>query len=354
MTVLKIILLVLLGGILLLAIGVALLIWLAKRFFRRAMAADQIIPCRATLEPEPNPQWRSAAAVNGFINELRAIGFQDIGSFQLPELGGLLIHALWHPQEPAYAVVYDHKRMEPTMDVLCRFTDDTSVTATNTNMGRSLDTRPGAKTHWLGKASARHLFDAVRNHPHTAPPCAHTPEEFVARFQRAYAESMDWRLKKGGVSRDEIRRQAEQDGHSLTDEQFNEAYEMQREQYRRQLQEGCIAQFLDKSKMPAVEWEKIHSRAVVIPETFELKEIIEILDGATCLLSLDTEQRHQLEKLPLHFGENGIDIARKLLAENVAGLGLVKVGEVTEPVPAWILLVPDSEHPHPLPPVKAA
>lgn len=354
MTALKIILLVLLGGIVLLVIGAVLVIWLAKRFFKRAIAAQgQIIPARATLEPEPNPQWRSAAAVHGMIQELHALGFKDVGSFQCPELGGLLMHGLWHPQEPVYAVVYDHKQIAPTMDVLCRYTDDTSVTATNTEMGKSLDTRPGTKTHWLGNASAQQLLDAVRNHPHTAPPCPHPAEDFVWRFQRAYAESMNWRLKKGGVSRDEMRRQAKQDGMELNDEEFEGAYEMQREQYRRQLQEGCIAQFLDESKMPVTEWERIHHRAVVIPETFELKEIVESLEST---LGLDEEQQHQLEKLPLQFGENGIDIARKLLAENTAGLNLYKLGEVTEPVPAWIVLLPDQDNPiiPNLPAVKTA
>jgi hypothetical protein len=343
-TALKLIGLAVVGGIVLLVGGALLLLWIARRWFRRALAADRLIPCRVTLEPEVNPQWRSAGVATGFINELRALGFQDVGSFQVPELGGLLIHALYHPQDPAYAVVYDHQKVDPTMDISREFADGTSVTATNTTMGETLDRRPGTSGHWLGKVPARQLFEAIKTHPTNVAIASHSSTDFVAHFQKAYAESMNWRLKKGGVSRDEIRGQAEQNGQTLTDEQLTEVWEAEREKYRRQLQEGCIAQHLDDNKMPAAEWEKICDRAVALPETLELKEIVETLDTA---LTLDAEQRHQLEKLPASFGENGIDIAQKIVAENIAGLGLIKLGEVTEPVRAWIVLATDREQQYP-------
>jgi len=348
-TALKLIGLAVAGGIVLLVVGAFLLLWIARRFFRHALETDRVLPCRVTLEPEPKPQWRSAGVMTGFINDLRALGFRDVGSFQAPELGGMLLHAFYHPQEPAYAVVYDHKQIEPTIDVLRDFADGTSVAATNTEMGKTLDQRPTSKTYWLGKVSARQLFETVKSHPVTAQPISHPAAEFVAHFQRDYARGVNWRLKKGGVNRDEIRRTAEQNGQTLTEEQLTEAWELEREKYRRQLQEGCIAQYLDESQMPAGEWEKICNRAVALPETLELKEIVETLDAA---LVLDAEQRHQLEKLPISFGDNGIDIAQKLITENLASLGLVKLGEVTEPVLAWIVLAPDREQ-QPYPALKA-
>ena len=53
------------GGIFLLVIGAVLLVWIIRRFFRRALEADRVLPCRVTLEPELKPQWRSAGAMTG-------------------------------------------------------------------------------------------------------------------------------------------------------------------------------------------------------------------------------------------------------------------------------------------------
>src|SRR5687768_10511670 len=168
-TTLKLIALAVIGGVIVLVLGLGLLIWFVRRWLRRAIEADRVLPCRVTLEPETKPQWRNAGKVNKLIDELRALGFRDVGSFQVPELGGLLLHGLFHPQEPCYGLVYDHKEMGPTMEIEREFADHTSVNATNTAIAKTLDQRPDAKTHWLGDVPAQQLFDTVKTHIAAAP-----------------------------------------------------------------------------------------------------------------------------------------------------------------------------------------
>jgi hypothetical protein len=330
-----------LGGAVLLVLGIALLIWFVRRWFRRAVQADEeaFIPTRVSLTPEPQPQWKNSPQIESYAGQLRQLGFSNIGTFQIPELRGLLISAFAHPDHTLFATVYDHQQIAPTVDVWRKFADGTGVTATNTIIGEDLDQRPNAKTYRIADASVRQLLEAVTSHKNEAPPAAHLPENFVSLFQESYFESTTWRLKRGGITKDEIRRHAARKGTELTEEQLNETWKSQRRQYRRQIHEACIAQFLDESKMSAAEWENISDRVIVAAETYELVDIVESLDTHLCL---DEEQRHVLEKSETTFGETGIQVAEKILSANLAGLNLIKFGEVQLPVRALLFRVPDS------------
>ena len=100
-----------------------------------------------------------------------------------------------------------------------------------------------------------------------------------------------------------------------------------------------MAQYLDEQNLVAAEWERIQDRTFAIPETLELKEVVEVISTAMCL---DDEQRHALEKVQTAFGETALNVAERILNANVGALGLRKLGEVKEPVPAVILLAPEN------------
>ena len=314
--------------------------WWIVRWFKNALKADaeNNPPCRVSLEPEPNPLWRSERKVLDFAGQFRAAGFKDIGAFSIPEIQNLQILAFVHPDN-FYALIYDHHKLEPTFDIVADFeTDDIGLTGANTTFGETIESRPGQITIRKDNGSVAEIFDLVRNHVAAGRRRAVTAEGFVEHFKQSYARSMNWTMKKGGISREEIRRQAVKDGQDLTDEQVDEVYKEMRQGYMRRLQEGCIAQYLDEQKIVAAEWERVQDRAFAIPEPFEVKEVIEAIE---LVMSLDEEQRHGLEKITTSFGETAVTVADRILSQNIGGLGLRKLGEVKEPVPAVILLAPD-------------
>lgn len=344
LTVLKIV-----GILALIAIVVVVLAirWFLRKV--RTLAADVMtVPCRINPEPEPNPQWRHAAEIPAFAEQFRAAGFQEIGAFSIPEMGALQFLAYFHPQEQFYGCIYDHPKLPATFDVVCKLVDDTSVTGSNTRMGEALDQRPGRVVVRLDKASVAEVFAAVRDHPAAAGPRKPaTADQFLGYFRQAHTEYMNWRLGKGGTSREELRRQASQDGQEVTDEVIEETYQSMREAYVEQLKDGCVAQYLDDARVSAADWEHRQSTVLAIPETLELKEVIASLNDA---LELDDEQRHQLDQVETSFGQTGIDIMGTILERNVGSLGLKKLAEVREPVRAWILEVPAEGTPEPAPP----
>jgi hypothetical protein len=49
------------------------------------------------------------------------------------------------------------------------------------------------------------------------------PGNFASKFETAYAEDMDWRARRGGVTKEEVRRQAAEDGKPYSEEVIHEA-----------------------------------------------------------------------------------------------------------------------------------
>jgi hypothetical protein len=314
--------------------------WWILRWFKSAIKADAETnpPCRVGLEPEPNPLWRSERKVLDYAGQFRAARFKDIGAFTIPEMNNLQVFAFLHPDN-FYGIIYDHHKIDPTFEVNADFENDgIGLAGTNTTLGETLEQRPGHVTIRKDGASVAEILGLVRNHLAAAQRRPITAEGFVENFKQGYARSMNWTMKKGGITREEIRRQAAKDGQEVTNEQVEAVYTEMREGYMRRLREGCIAQYLDEQKMVAAEWERVQDRAFAIPEPLDVKEVIEAIET---VMSLDEEQRHTLEKLTTSFGETAVNVAQRILSENIGGLGLQKLGEVKEPVPAVILLAPD-------------
>jgi hypothetical protein len=326
-------------GILFLLVVVAIGAWLVRviRIVMRASksAADMAaMPARITLESEAEPQWHSPKVINEYADQLRALGFEEVGAYSLPEMGGLMILGLVHPAEGLLSVVCDHTKCPPSFDICADYTDGSTVSGTSSAMGSALDKRPNDLILWLGTTNAHAVLQAVQHHAGTAPRKPIGKNDFVAHFKDGYARSVNWRLKKGGASREEIRRQAEKMGHKMTEEQIEESYQSLRAGYRMQLQACCLAQYLDDQKPSADEWERLRPHVFALAETLELKEIIETLADQ---VTLDDEQRRQLDKVEKNFGENAVVVMGKILDQNIAALGLEKIGEVSEPVSALIL-----------------
>jgi hypothetical protein len=325
--------------VLLFAAAVFFMRWI-RRVLKAANHKPSCPPCRVYPEPEPNPQWRSADKINRYASEYRALGFAEVGAFMIPQIDGLQMLAFVHPAERLYGVIYDHKAIPPTFDIFCGFEDKTGLTASSSKAGRSLDKRPGHPILWLGDDRVAVVLDALRREPQPAQRVPASADEFLPTFKHNYAEGMNWRMKKGGVSRDEIRRQVESKGKKADEEVINDVYKNMRQAHITELQRGCLAQYLDEQQIPAAEWERQQARALVIPETLETNELVEVLESA---LQLDQEQRHALRQLRGHTGQRALDTMDEILAQNVGALGLEKLGEVQEPVRAYVLLKPVRE-----------
>jgi ribosome-binding protein aMBF1 (putative translation factor) len=239
-----------------------------------------------------------------------------------------------------YGVIYDHKQIAPTFDIACDLEDSSDVNGSSSKIGETLDKRPGHASLWTGDDRVHAVLDAVQKYPQSAPRVAVSPEGFLGHFNKSYAEGMNWRIKKGGASRDEIRRQIISKGDEVDEELVENVYKNLRRAHVAEAQRACLAQYLDEQKTPVAEWEHLQSRAVVVPEILETAELIDVLSNAQ---TLDEEQRQALGQFRKS-SPSTLEAVDEILVTDVAAMGLEKVGEVHEPVHAYVLLTPVREN----------
>jgi len=95
-----------------------------------------------------------------------------------------------------------------------------------------------------------------------------------------------------------------------------------------------------------------------VPETYDLKELINVVSYAVPA-ALNEKQLFALQQLETSLGDDGIILVNKIMSKNIANLGLKQIGEVKEPVRAWIMVAgehaaeEDREEQEVVPPVPA-
>lgn len=321
-------------------IGVA---WLWKRFQPEAKQARQSNtppPCRISLQSEENPSWKSEKYMNRYIEHFRALGFQRIGAYRIPELENQRILALFNPTQKFYACVYDNKT-HPTCEIFAAFNSDSALMGTNSVWTRDIEHRPGYATIRAANATPAQILEALKQHEKASERAAVTADQFVPTFLKAYIQNFNWRLKKCEISRDQIRMDARQEGRVVTNEQVEDLYHAKRAAYVAQLQDACRAQYRDEHKLDREEWQRLHNRLVAIPETYDLKEVINAVSYAVPA-ALNEKQMFTLQRLETSLGDDGIVLINRMITKNIAELNLRQIGEVKEPVRAWIVVADES------------
>jgi hypothetical protein len=334
---LKFVLIIVLVALAVLALGVWWLIAKFKGIVTDVMeASTPHPPCRINPMPEPNPQWRNPETMRDYSQQFLALGFVSAGTFTIPETGGLQLAAFVHEGEQLYGVAYDHEKIPPNVDIVCDYEDGSEMCASNTKIGETVERQPEVVSIRLDGGSVCELLEAVQRHETASPRIKIQGDRFAEGFKASYARSMNWKLKNGGTSREEIRRQAQQDGTEVTDELIEETYKSMRGDYVTELQSGCISQYLDQARPSPTEWERIEHRVFAVPETLTAEEVREIL---TEHCRLDEEQTHKLEQIKLNFGQTALDFMRVAMEGDPGSLGVKRLGAVSEPVGAELFLV---------------
>jgi hypothetical protein len=310
-------------------------------------------PCRVTLIPEENPGWKAEKYMTRYAEHFRALGFQQIAAYRIPEMDNQRILALLHPTQKFYACAYDSKT-HPTFEIFAQFASDGSLMGTNSTWVRDIDQRPGYITVRAANATPAQVFEALKQHEKAGDRLQIAADGFVPAFLKAYIQNYNWRLKRTEICRDQIRLEARHQGRALAHEELDELYKARRAAYVAQLQDACRAQYRDDKGIDRAEWQRLQNRLFAVPETYDLKEVINALSYAVPS-SLNDRQLFVLNQLETSLGDDGIVLVNKIMTKNIADLGLKQIGEVKEPVHAWIMVAgerPAEEQPKELvPPV---
>lgn len=165
----------------------------------KALAAQ---PDRITLVPRSGPGRPDAKTT---VASLEQRGFESAGSYDVPEMKGVIVNLLAKPADSALAVVYEHAKAGIWVDVASRYADGTSFTMTNTHVGGGLDDRPGHPTVRAPKQPPVILAHRLVRERPDGQLLQITAADFPRVFTQAYEESMAWR-KGVGLRPDEVKR----------------------------------------------------------------------------------------------------------------------------------------------------
>jgi hypothetical protein len=188
------------GILLVLPIVKQLIVLGLARLLGRAIgqAALNQQPDTIHLSPASPKAWKNAQTATSFASPLSDRGFQDAGTYTIPEMAGVVVRLMAKPEEHFYAAIYEHPQVGHWMDLATLYQDGTSSTFT-TAKPTGLAPRPGHPSiHAPGAGHSRYARARRACETSMMPTTpANGPTE------RAYAESIAWR-KQHGISACEV------------------------------------------------------------------------------------------------------------------------------------------------------
>jgi hypothetical protein len=196
---------ILVAALAVLSLGGKLLMPLIARIFAGAIGKEALSrqPDHIHLTPAPPEAWKNEEAANAITKPLLGLGFKDAGTYRIQELPGVIVRLHAKPDESFYSAVYEHPRAGVWFDLVARYQDGTSYTAT-TAMPTGLKPRPGDVMMNLRGTSPQAIYARARNERRRGALKPATLEGAVADFESAYAESMAWRKSQGPSTKEVV------------------------------------------------------------------------------------------------------------------------------------------------------
>jgi hypothetical protein len=169
--------------------------------------------------------------------ELEFLGFNPIGTYRVREMPGVTLVAFMQSFKAVCAVVYRHPLAGVFIDMCSITEEDRGLTVTNAPAGGNLDQPPGREKTFEPKAPLRRLYDRLLADRPAGPYRRLDASNFVREFEAEYEREMAWRQGRGGVTEDEVRREA----HALgihSESTIQQATRNLRKQYRETSEPG--------------------------------------------------------------------------------------------------------------------
>ena len=150
--------------------------------------------------------WKNEQTLRGQVEPLLALGFENIGTFAIDNLTAVIVRFLLREEESLYAVVYEHEKAGVWLNLISLYQDGNSVTFT-TSRDRGLEKDSKHPIVYAPSASPAELYRVALAKRPQKPFKEMSAEVIVPEFEKAYAERMRWR-KKRGFSPEEVARVA--------------------------------------------------------------------------------------------------------------------------------------------------
>jgi hypothetical protein len=244
--------------------------WLARKIAAMAgMAENAGIAARITLVPATQA-WQQPGTA-GLIDEMLALGFDEVGRYAVPEMPTMQLWAGSQPQDGVTVAVYDHGTMPLFFDMIRVYDDHATCTVSTNPIHDPENVPPGSRCIADPAMSPQVALETLRAQPSTGNRLPLDAGNFEPVFIELYARSIDHILAKRMPDADKMRtvgaRVSEATGTpmpELDERQMQLAVEMQRSTRLAALQEAIIDRFLQSGQIGAREWERVRDRLAIV------------------------------------------------------------------------------------------
>ena len=201
---------------------VKVLVGLGKKFSKAPVP-----PLHIHLIPVPASSYSDFARTHR--KELENLGFRLIGAYQITEMKGLDMVAFSNPTQAVCAIVYRHPVVKVFVDMVSMTHDDQSLTVTTAPAGGNLDQKPGHRKIFVTSLPTPLMLERLlADRPHGNYRIL-DESNFQQVFEQAYEREMAWRHGRGGVTMDEVRREAAAMGIESSDVVLEATRKLQKE-----------------------------------------------------------------------------------------------------------------------------
>jgi|GEM_PF-6226257 len=198
--------------------------------------------------------------------EVQNQGFKRGELYELEEIGAVC-RSLFHSDRRIDVVVYDHPLLNVWVEYCAFFADGTSLSFSNCQQTSGLDQPPQRDARFFPGEQIAALWERFRLEIADRPIAAHiTADTFASRFVKFYNEEMQWRIDRGGVTEEEVRRCVEMGGGEFSEDHCEMVQQTWRMRIAQHIDEQLRTAFTEGSNMSLSEYEKKRDRLVFIHE----------------------------------------------------------------------------------------
>lgn len=310
-------------------------IWWAVRKLKKGLGGLSDFPMTPpTIELFPLDQQGVDTELDPGTDQLSKAGWRRLGAFTADAFPGLRLRGF--SDGTAYAVLYTLPGIGEWVDIVCK-KDESDVTFSNAPQGAELEHPPWTKKHYMQDATLETVLAAYTDLRRIGGLRPLRENEFQSEFESAFQREQEWRLAKGGVSEDEVKRIIASMGEEVDAEAIDCVMDEQHDQMVVSLSQLCLSRFLEDGGMSAAEAHKLHDRLFVVHANMTERDGVDLADLHLELPESLYDDDGELE-LRLPEGE-GLPPAFRVFVDGLPAQHRARYcGSVAEPVAAdiWV------------------
>jgi hypothetical protein len=279
---------VFLGLILVLIAAYLWLRWKIRRFTREwagkleafaqnmspaAMGLMYVPPMTLQLTPAEESDAAHPQELELATLEVQNLGFQRGKLFVMGEIGGIC-RAMFHPERKVDAVVYDHPLLGVWIDFAAHFADGSSLSFSNCTQKSGLDQPPDIENRYFPGEQIAALWERFRRSLPEKPLADIAADGFPQRFEDGHRREMEWRISRGGVTEEEVRRCVEMGGGEFSDEHCDMVQRAWRMRIAQHIDDRLREAFLAASSMSLTEYENARDRLVFVHDHTSAEQLL--------------------------------------------------------------------------------